>query len=258
MLFSFATVHVGFGDTLAAGAASAVREVPPLMVRPVEWQQLHQLLTRGCTVDTRAKHATALEHWQQFLSTRGLDGDPFLLSVSTDRDRAALWLLHASDMHSGSRRLSGEQVRRELSLLKSNWISNLCDVGFFDLLTPDVRARVQRAQAPTREHAARVVAERQDRVKWPVTPEFFHHFINQIWDPVLAAGVGSSFTAPILDSLGACLGAMLAYNFGTRVGNLVRGSAKTVDKALRTGDLTFVVGGGAPAHSACRAVRSGI
>ena len=39
--------------------------------------------------------------------------------------------------------------------------------------------------------------------------------------------------------------AMLAYNFGTRIGNLVRGSAKTVvDKAVRTGDLTSWWGGG--------------
>ena len=221
-------------------------------VQPEELHALRACLRRGCTDDSGGKHTAALAHWEQFLRTRGLHGDPYMTRVPSVHEQAALWLLYAIELNDGPRKLRGDQVQRELSLLKSNWVSNFGDRRFFRLVDGDVQARLRRAQAPTREHASQVVIGRQARAKWPTTPEFFTHFVAELWDPTLAEGERSSFTPGLLDSLGAHLGAMMGYNFGCRIGNLVRGNLKTEDKALHTGDLTFVVGGGAGVQRSMR------
>jgi hypothetical protein len=226
---------------VSIGRVNAAQRIPAgEAVTAHDEREAARWLRDRCAPDTIERHGAALASWRAFLAARGLAHDPYLTGVSGDRAKATLWLLHAAHLERLHPGWTSVRLASELSLLKSNWTSSLSDMGFFSLLGGSVNARLRRPAA-TCVYAARVaLASRRARRIMPATPQFFIHFASVIWGDAKARA-GESESAH-LDRLGACLGAMLAYNFGSRVSNMVRGSERRADKSLHAGDLAFAVG----------------
>lgn len=216
--------------------------VDAVLISKEETRRVEEILRGGCVGTTRAQHRRAFDEWTGFLRRRGFHGNPLLTEVRQPEDAAALWILYADELHGGPKHLRNDQVAHELTLLRSNWFGTLAEVPFLALVTSQERRnRIFRWQAPSREETNRVLEARRARAKRAAPPEFLQFFLEDVWEPLV-----SGFTTPTkeqLDRMGACLGAMLGYNFGMRIGNLVRGTAARRDQSVHTGELLFAAVG---------------
>jgi len=219
-------------------------------VTTAERERVESLLQEGLAVQTTKEHLKAFCLWEEFLAGRrdSKEGeDPFLTLIENPDDKVTLWVVFLDHLYS-SKGLRSEKIKNVESKLKSYWVSKRRDVSFLDNFSSTARDRVYKALGRSQDEMAAHLTKRGQLQKWPVVKEMVP-ILWRPWDMFEGKAIPTTHT---MDELGASLVALLQYNFGSRVGNLVQTSGKETSNlrvkelqatTMRLKDLSFTVGG---------------
>lgn len=197
-------------------------------------QHIHDCLSRSIKQKTKLRYAAEWQLWMTFLTTRGIDNNPFLEDVCDNdlRRLVVLFIWHLSH----SLACSSSKVKHVLGAVSYEFKANaVCNAIFSD-------STVKVATSGLAKDEAILGSSKPKRKRLPVTFDMILYLRNLLWD-------GFEGLVTTLEEKMAFVGILLAFHFCMRVSEYCYETdfdddlQEDLAHALKAGDVEFHVAG---------------